>query len=37
MADLSLIMKYAGTYRKLMPLYDRYRQSRDKEKFCGVI
>ena len=26
-------MKYAGTYRQLRPLYDRYRQSRDKEKF----
>ena len=33
MADLSLVMKYAGTYRQLRPLYDRYRQSRDKEKF----
>ena len=33
MADLSLVMKYAGTYRQLRPLYDRYHQSRDKEKF----
>lgn len=33
MAELSLVMKYAGTYRQLRPLYDRYRQSRDKEKF----
>ena len=32
-AELSLVMKYAGTYRQLRPLYDRYRQSRDKEKF----
>ena len=33
MADLSLVTKYAGTYRQLRPLYDRYRQSKDKEKF----
>ena len=33
MADLSLVMKYAGTYRQLRPLYDRCRQPRDKEKF----
>ncbi len=26
-------MKHAGTYRRLKPLYDRYRHSRDKEKF----
>ena len=32
-ADLSLVMKHAETYRRLKPLYDRYRQSRDKEKF----
>lgn len=32
-ADLSLVMKHADTYRRLKPLYDRYRQSRDKEKF----
>ena len=32
-AELSLVMKQAGTYRRLKPLYDRYRQSRDKEKF----
>lgn len=32
-AELSLVMKHAGTYRRLKPLYDRYRQSRDKEKF----
>ena len=25
MADLSLVMKYAGTYRQVRPLYDRYR------------
>ena len=33
MADLSLVMKYASIYRQLRPLYDKYRQSRDKEKF----
>ena len=33
MADLSLVMKHAGTYRQLKPLYDRYRKSNDKEKF----
>ena len=32
-AELSLVMKHAATYRQLKPLYDRYRQSRDKEKF----
>ncbi len=32
-AELSLAMKHAATYRQLKPLYDRYRQSRDKEKF----
>ena len=26
-------MKHAATYRQLKPVYDRYRQSRDKEKF----
>lgn len=31
-AELSLVMKHAATYRKLKPVYDRYRQSRDKEK-----
>ena len=31
-AELSLVMKQAGTYRRLKPLYDRYRQSKDKEK-----
>lgn len=33
MADLSIVMKYAATYRQLKRLYDKYRQSRDKEKF----
>ena len=33
MADLSRVMKHAATYRQLKPVYDRYRQSRDKEKF----
>ncbi len=32
-AELSLVMKHAATYRQLRPMYDRYRQSRDKEKF----
>ena len=32
-ADLSLIAKYATTYRKYKPLYDKYRRSPDKEKF----
>lgn len=26
-------MKHAATYRQLKPVYDRYRQSKDKEKF----
>lgn len=26
-------MKHAATYRQLRPLYDQYRQSKDKEKF----
>ena len=30
---LTLTMKHAATYRQLCPLYDQYRQSRDKEKF----
>lgn len=33
MAELSLVMKYAGTYRKLKPIHDQYRRSGDKEKF----
>ena len=32
-AELSLVMKHADTYRRLKPLYERYRKSRDKEKF----
>lgn len=32
-AELSLVMKHATTYRQLKPVYDQYRQSRDKEKF----
>ena len=32
-AELSLVMKHAATYRQLKLVYDRYRQSRDKEKF----
>ena len=32
-AELSLVMKHAGDYRQLKPVYDGYRKSRDKEKF----
>ena len=32
-AELSLVMKHAGTSRRLKPLYEQYRHSRDKEKF----
>ena len=32
-AELSLVMKHADTYRRLKPLYEQYRHSRDKEKF----
>ena len=32
-AELALVMKHAGTYRQLKPLYDRYRRLNDKEKF----
>ena len=32
-AELALIAKYADTYRKCRPVYDRYKQSGDKEKF----
>ncbi len=31
--DVTLVMKHAATYRQLRPIYDRYRQARDKEKF----
>ena len=31
--ELSLVMKHAATYRQLKPVYNRYQQSRDKEKF----
>ena len=33
MERLTLTMKHAATYRQLRPLYDQYRQSRDKKKF----
>lgn len=33
MAELTLIAKYSDTYRKCRPIYDRYKQSGDKEKF----
>ena len=32
-AELNLIAKYAATYRKCRPVYNRYRTSEDKEKF----
>ena len=32
-ADLALIDKYATTYRKYKPLYEKYKRSPDKEKF----
>ena len=31
--ELALKMKHVGTYRQLKPIYDRYKVSRDKEKF----
>lgn len=33
MADHTLLIKHAATYRKLKPIYDAYRKSSDKEKF----
>ena len=33
MDELTLKMKYAATYRQLRPVYERYKASRDKEKF----
>lgn len=34
--DLALLGKQIDTYRKLAPVYDRYKASKDKEKFlCG--
>lgn len=33
MERLTLTVKHAATYRQLRPLYEEYRQSRDKEKF----
>ena len=32
-ADISLLGKQIDTYRKLKPVYDRYKASKDKEKF----
>ena len=32
-SDLSLLEKQIDTYRKLKPVYDRYKASKDKEKF----
>jgi len=31
--DLSILGKQIDTYRKLKPVYDRYKASKDKEKF----
>ena len=33
MDELALKMKHISTYRQLKPIYDRYKASRDKEKF----
>ena len=33
MTDLTLLRKQIDTYRKLKPVYDRYKASKDKEKF----
>ena len=36
LSDMVLLIKHIETYRELRPLYDEYRQSRDKEKYlCG--
>ena len=32
-ADVALLGKQIDTYRKLKPVYDRYKASKDKEKF----
>ena len=31
--DLALLGKQIDTYRRLKPIYDRYKMSKDKEKF----
>jgi len=33
-AELSLVMRHVAVYRQLKLMYNRYRQSRAKEKFC---
>ena len=33
LTDLALLGKQIDTYRKLKPIYDRYKMSKDKEKF----
>lgn len=33
MSEHNMLMKYVTTYRKLKPIYDRYKKSNDKEKF----
>ena len=34
-AELALLVKQITTYRKLKPVYDRYKLSKDKEKFLS--
>ena len=34
--DLTLVMKHATTYRQLRPIYDRYRQARDKDSCVAM-
>ena len=37
-ADLALLGKQIDTYRKLKPVYDRYKAAKDKEKtFCAAL
>ena len=36
-ADLALLGKQIDTYRKLKPVYDRYKASKDKEKFLRAF
>ena len=36
-SNIALLRKRVDTYRKLKPVYDRYKASKDKEKFlCGL-
>ena len=36
-ADLALLGKQIDTYRKLKPVYDRYKASKNKEKFLRGV